>query len=158
MDDTAFMRAALSEALAAADEGEIPVGAVVVKDGQIIGSGHNRRLRDASPFAHAEMAAMAQAAQKLKRWRFDECVLYVTLEPCAMCAGAIVQCRVGRLVYGAPDPKAGAAGSLYDIPGDSRICHRCEVRRGVLEQQCAKLLGDFFLAKRKARSNRPDST
>jgi len=153
MDDIAFMRAALDEARAAVCEGEIPVGAVVVKDGLIIGSGHNRRLADGSPFAHAEMAAMERAAQKLKRWRFDECALYVTLEPCAMCAGAIVQCRVGRLVYGAPDPRAGAVGSLYDIPGDSRICHRCEVRRGVLEQQCAKLLGDFFISRRKARSN-----
>ena len=147
-DDVFFMNMALELAKEAAAAGEIPVGALLAKDGEVVGRGRNRRATDGSPFAHAEVAAMEEASKRLGSWRFDGCTLYVTLEPCVMCAGAAVQCRVKRLVYGASDPKAGAAGSLYDIPNDPRMYHRCEVARGVLKNECAKLLGDFFRAKR----------
>ena len=147
-DDIFFMNIALKLACEAAEFGEIPVGAVLVKDGQAVGRGRNRRAEAGSPFAHAEMSALAEAAEKLGSWRLDGCTLYVTLEPCAMCAGALVQCRVKRLVYGARDAKAGAAGSLYNIPDDPRMYHRCKVEGGVLQNECAKLLSDFFRAKR----------
>ena len=147
-DDIFFMTMALELAREAAAAGEIPIGAMLVKDGQTVGRGRNGRAESSSPLAHAEIAALEDGAKRLGTWRFDGCTLYVTLEPCAMCAGAIVQCRVARLVYGANDPKAGAAGSLYNIPNDPRMYHRCEVVAGVLKDECAKLLGDFFRAKR----------
>ena len=149
MTDEIFMKEALKEAEHSMSVGDIPIGAVVVKDGAVIGRGYNRRAVSGSPFDHAEMAALREASENLKSWRFDNCTLYVTLEPCAMCAGAIVQCRVSRLVYGARDAKAGAAGSLYDIPNDPRMYHRCSVTSGVLRGECAKLLYDFFAKKRR---------
>ena len=156
MNET-FLQRAIDRAREAESRGEVPIGALIVSaEGDVLAEASNETIERCDPTAHAEILAIRAAGQKIGNYRLTGTTVYSTIEPCAMCAGAIVQCRVARLVYGAPDPKAGAAGSLYDIPGDSRICHRCEVRRGVLEQQCAKLLGDFFLAKRKhkARPNR----
>jgi len=148
MDDFFYMKEALKEAKEALSIGEIPIGAVIVKNSEIIGRGHNRRSIDLSPFDHAEMTAMKDAAQKLNNWRFDGAAIYVTLEPCVMCAGAIVQCRVSRIVYGAKDPKAGAAGSLYNIPNDPRMYHQCKITSGVMKQECAEILQNFFEKKR----------
>ena len=149
MDDRFFMRLALNEAQAAADEGEIPVGAVLVCGDRVVGAGRNRRVLGTSPLAHAEMEALATAARELGTWRFDDCTLYVTLEPCPMCAGALVQTRIRRLVYGARDPRAGAAGSLYDIPRDPRLAHKCKVKSDLLAADCEKILREFFIKKRK---------
>jgi len=147
--DYRFMREAMIEAERAYDEGEIPVGAIVTRGGEIVGRGRNGRKIGRMPFAHAEICALSEAGENLNTWRFDGCELYVTLEPCPMCAGAIVQTRVSRVVYGARDPKAGAAGTLYDILRDPRMPHRCEVVRGIMEAEAAALLRKFFLAKRK---------
>ena len=147
--DYRFMREAMAEAERAYEEGEIPVGAVVTRGGEIVGRGRNGRKSGNMPFAHAEINALSEAGKNLQTWRFDGCELYVTLEPCPMCAGAIVQTRVSRVVYGASDPRAGAAGSLYDILRDPRMPHRCEVVRGVMEAEAAALLRKFFSAKRK---------
>ena len=147
--DYLFMREAMIEAERAYAEGEIPVGAVVIRGGEIIGRGRNGRRSFNLPFAHAEMCALSEAGENIRAWRFDGCELYVTLEPCPMCAGAIVQTRVSRVVYGAPDPKAGAAGTLYDILRDPRMPHCCEVTRGVMEAEAAELLRKFFSARRK---------
>ena len=145
----ALMRLALAEAAAAPEHGDVPVGALVVDAaGQVIGRGHNRREVDADPTAHAEMGAMRAAAAALGRWRLDDCILVVTLEPCAMCAGALLQARVGRLVYGAPDPKAGAAGSVVDLVGERRLPHKVEVTGGVMAGEAAALLREFFRARR----------
>ena len=147
--DSRFLEAALGEARAAASEGEVPVGAVVVLNGRIVGRGHNRVETTQDPTAHAEILAIGAAAQTLKSWRLDQTTLYVTLEPCHMCAGAIVLARIARLVYGARDPKAGACGSLAMVPQDLRLNHRAEVVPGVLETECAALLEMFFRSKRK---------
>ncbi len=148
MSDESFMKAALREAAKAAAEGEVPVGAVVVHAGKIIGRAHNQRecLRD--PTAHAEMIALTQAAEALGRWRLDGATLYVTLEPCLMCAGALVCGRVDRVVFGAADPKAGACGSLYQVGLDSRLNHRFDVEGGLLEEECGTILREFFKGKR----------
>ena len=142
------MREAMIEAERAYEDGEIPVGAIVTHNGEIIGRGRNGRRSGNMPFAHAEICALSEAGINLRTWRFDGCELYVTLEPCPMCAGAIVQTRVSRVVYGARDPKAGAAGTLYDILRDPRMPHRCEVTRGVMEMEAAALLRKFFSARR----------
>ena len=149
MDDSFYMKEALAEAELAAAEGEIPVGAVVVSGEEIIGRGRNCRQLDHSPFAHAEIAAMTDAARRLNSWRFDGCTIFVTLEPCVMCAGALVQCRMGRIVFGAKDPKAGGCRSLYEIPNDPRMYHRCRVEGVVLADECAELLHRFFREKRR---------
>lgn len=146
--DEAFMREALEEARQATAVGEVPVGAVVVRAGQVIARAHNRRELDGDPTAHAEVLAMRDAAVALGAWRLQDCTLYVTLEPCFMCAGAIVNGRVERLVFGATDPKAGAVGSLYDVPRDERLNHRPEVNGGVLADACGQLLRDFFRERR----------
>lgn len=146
--DERFMRAAIREAIAAGDAGEVPVGAVVVKDGRIIGRGYNQRETLNDPTAHAEMIALTAAAAAVESWRLDHCSLYVTLEPCAMCAGAVVLARIKRLVYGASDPKAGACESLYSIPTDDRLNHRVEMDDGVLADECAALLQLFFAEQR----------
>ena len=148
-EDLAYMQAALAEAERAAAEGEVPVGAVVVCRDQIIAAAHNQRETLHDPTAHAEMIAITQAAESLGAWRLEGCTLYVTLEPCPMCAGAIVQARVPRVVYGATDPKAGAVDSLYSLLGDQRLNHRCEVLRGVLAEPCGAILTDFFRARRR---------
>ncbi len=142
--DIAFMARALERAAEAAALGEVPVGAVAVKDGQVIGEAHNRREVDRDPFAHAEMLAMAQAAKALGAWRLSGVTLYVTLEPCAMCAGAMVQARVGRLVFGARDPKGGAVVSLHNLVQDERHNHRVAVTEGVLADECGAVLKAFF--------------
>jgi len=149
--DEQYMARALEVAAAAARRGDVPVGALVVSEGRIIGVGHNRREIDGDPTGHAEIVALRDACRSVDRWRVDGATLYVTLEPCPMCAGAIVNARVARLVYGALDPKAGAVASLYEICTDPRLNHRLEVRSGVLADECAALLRDFFRAARARR-------
>lgn len=152
--DERFLEAALAEARAAEDEGEVPIGAVVVHRGRVIGRGRNRVEATQDPTAHAEIIAIGAASQTLKSWRLDEATLYVTLEPCHMCAGAIVLARVSRLVYGARDPKAGACGSLAMVPQDLRLNHRVEVVPGVLADECGALLSEFFRKRRPTANNR----
>lgn len=142
--DEKFMREALAEARAAAAVGEVPIGAVVVRAGEIVARAHNRRELDQDPSAHAEFAALCAAAQTLGRWRLSDCTVYVTLEPCCMCAGLMVNARVGRCVYGAADAKAGALGSLYDLNADSRLNHRFNVTAGVLADECREVLSSYF--------------
>lgn len=142
--DEKFMREALAEARAAAALGEVPIGAVVVRAGEIVARTHNRRELDQDPSAHAEFAALCAAAQSLGRWRLFDCTVYVTLEPCCMCAGLMVNARVGRCVYGAADAKAGALGSLYDLNADSRLNHRFNVTAGVLADECRAVLSGYF--------------
>jgi tRNA(adenine34) deaminase len=139
-----FMGIALEQAQAAAAAGEVPIGAVVVCGGEVVSVGANRREVDADPTAHAEMIAVREAARVLGRWRLDGCTVYVTLEPCPMCAGALHAARVDRCVYGAVDPKAGALGTLYDIASDERLNHRYEVVAGVRAEESADLLRGFF--------------
>lgn len=151
-DDEAFMREALALARQAGSLGEVPVGAVAVKDGAIVGRGFNRREVDQDPFAHAEFSAMRQAARAVGAWRLTGVTVYVTLEPCTMCAGALVLARVSRLVFGAVDPKAGAVGSLYDLAREPRLNHRVEVTGGVLADECGAALKAFFAALRANKS------
>jgi tRNA(adenine34) deaminase len=144
-----FMRMALAEAAAAMAEDEVPVGAVIVRDERVIAAAHNQREQLRDPTAHAEMIAITQAAEALQSWRLENCILYVTLEPCSMCAGAIVLARLPMVVYGAVDPKAGACDSLYHITNDPRLNHRAQVVSGVLADRCGAILSAFFAAKRK---------
>lgn len=148
--DEKFMREALVEARAAAAVGEVPIGAVVVRAGEIVARAHNRRELDQDPSAHAEFAALCAAARALGRWRLSDCTVYVTLEPCCMCAGLMVNAHVGRCVYGATDAKAGALGSLYDLNADSRLNHRFNVTAGVLADECREVLSDYFSGLRGA--------
>lgn len=142
--DRAFMQAALEEGRKAYAIGEIPIGSVIVYEGRVVGRGHNLRERDNDPVAHAEIVAIREAAETLGSWRLTGCTLYVTIEPCPMCAGALVMARVDRLVYGAADPKAGAVDSLYDLVRDPRLNHRVDVTAGVLREDCADLMQAFF--------------
>ena len=152
LDDViAAMRLALDEARRAPAHDDVPVGAVVLLGDRVIASRHNEREQRADPTAHAELLALRDAASVLGRWRLDDCTLVVTLEPCVMCAGAVVNGRVGHLVYGATDPKAGAVGSLYDVPADPRLNHRPPVTAGVLADECGELLREFFAARRRPR-------
>jgi tRNA(adenine34) deaminase len=146
--DETFMRAAIAEAARALGHDDVPVGAVIVHEGEVIGAGHNERELREDPTAHAETIAIRQAAEALGSWRLLGTTLYVTLEPCAMCAGAIVLGRIPRVVYGATDPKAGAAGSVLDILAEPRLNHRPEVTGGVLAAECAELLFAFFRTRR----------
>jgi tRNA(adenine34) deaminase len=146
--DEYFMRLALREASRALEHEDIPVGAVVVVAGEVLGAGHNERELRADPTAHAELIALRDAARSLGSWRVLESVLYVTLEPCAMCAGAVVLARVPRVVFGTTDPKAGAAGSVLDVLAEPRLNHRPEVQSGLLAQECADLLRSFFASRR----------
>jgi tRNA(adenine34) deaminase len=148
--DAPFMRAALALAEEASRRGEVPVGAVVVTDGTIIGRGYNRPIGASDPTAHAEIAALRDAAAARANYRLSGCDLYVTLEPCAMCAGAIVQARIRRLVFGAPDPKTGACGSVIDLFAENRLNHHTTVTGGVLAEECSALLKQFFAARRDA--------
>jgi len=149
--DYDFMGLALEEARAAAAEGEAPIGAIVVCDGAVVSRARNRRECDADPTAHAELVAVREAARRLGRWRLSDCAVYVTLGPCPMCAGALVSARIGRLVYGAADPKAGAVGSLLDLSADARLNHRYPVTWGVRAEECGSLLKEFFRGIRDAR-------
>jgi tRNA(adenine34) deaminase len=146
--DEHFMRLALREAERAADHHDVPIGAVVVRHGEVLGAAGNERELRGDPTAHAEVLAIRQASQTIGGWRIPDSVLYVTLEPCPMCAGAIVLARVPRIVYGAPDPKAGAAGSVIDILGEPRLNHRPQVDGGLLADEAAALLDAFFSARR----------
>ena len=151
------MRLALELAAEASERGDVPVGALVVRDGRILGVGFNTREQDHDPTGHAEVVAMRQACRQARRWRLDGASLYVTLEPCPMCAGTLVNTRVARLVYGAHDPKAGAVRSLYQLCEDPRLNHRLEVIGGVMASECAALLKGFFRAARqRARQARAD--
>ena len=149
--DETYMQLALEEAQLAADEGEVPIGAVVVCDGDVVARAHNRRETDHDPSAHAEFSAMLQAAQVLGRWRLTGCTVYVTLEPCLMCAGLMVNARIDRCVYGAADPKGGALGTLYVVSHDPRLNHAFEVTSGVCADECSEQLRAFFRARRAAR-------
>jgi tRNA(adenine34) deaminase len=143
-----WMQLAIVEAEAAAAHDDVPIGAVLVRGDEVVARGHNRREVDTDPTAHAELLALRDGARALGTWRLDGCTLYVTLEPCTMCAGALVLARLDRVVFGADDPKAGAVGALYDIPRDPRLNHRVEVVRGVEAERCGRLLKDFFAARR----------
>ena len=161
MNDEDYMLMALEEARAAAEAGEVPIGAVVVyapvdpgtrrplAEPRVIARGHNCRESEKDPSGHAEFCAMLRAARELDAWRLTGCTVYVTVEPCIMCAGLMHQARVDRCVWGAPDPKAGALGSLYDINADERLNHNFEVRGGVLQEECSSLMSDFFRSRRK---------
>ncbi|WCN37825.1 tRNA adenosine(34) deaminase TadA [Aneurinibacillus uraniidurans] len=151
MNDEYYMGLAIAEAQKAAERGEVPIGAVIVRNGEIVGSGYNLRETGKNPLAHAEIMAIQEASEVMKGWRLIETTLYVTLEPCPMCAGAIVQARIPRVVYGAMDPKAGCAGSLMNLLQEERFNHQVELVHGVREEECADLLRDFFRALRQKR-------
>jgi tRNA(adenine34) deaminase len=146
--DEYFMRLALREATRALEHDDVPIGAVIVREGEVIGTGHNEREVRSDPTAHAEMIALREAARSLGSWRVLDAVMYVTLEPCAMCAGAIVLARIPRIIFGAGDPKAGAAGSVIDVLGEPQLNHRPQVERGLLADECAELLQTFFASRR----------
>ena len=147
--DLLFMKEALKLAKKAEEQGEVPVGAVLVHDQQIMASAFNQKEQLQTATAHAEILAINKASSKLKRWRLNDCTLYVTLEPCPMCAGALVAARLKRLVYACKDPKAGAVHSLYEITEDPRLNHRVQIHSGLLQEECSKLLTNFFREKRK---------
>ncbi|HEY7743729.1 MAG TPA: tRNA adenosine(34) deaminase TadA [Burkholderiales bacterium] len=149
MSDEAFMREALALARQAGESGEVPVGAVLVKDGAVVGRGYNRPVSGRDPTAHAEVVALREAAAHIGNYRLGECELYVTLEPCAMCAGAIMHARVKRVVFGAPDPKSGACGSVVNLFAEDRLNHHAAVVGGVLSNESARLLQEFFAARRE---------
>ncbi len=151
-DDERYMRAAVDAAKVAEENGDVPIGAVIVRDGVIIGRAYNQREQLQDPTAHAEIIALTQAAAALENWHLNGCTMYVTLEPCPMCAGALVLSRMDRLVYGCNDPKAGACGSLYNIVRDGRLNHRLEVTAGVLQQECKAQLQDFFQRRRDEKA------
>lgn len=146
--DEDFMRMALDLARDAAREGEVPVGAVVVRDGEIVGRGFNQPIASRDPTAHAEVRALRDAAERLQNYRLPGCTLYVTLEPCAMCVGAILHARIGRVIYGASDPKTGACGSVIDLPGEARLNHHAAFAGGLLGDECGELLKIFFAERR----------
>lgn len=154
--DLHFMQLAIQQAACAPIAGEVPIAAVLVHDGHILASAHNLRETLQDPTAHAEMIVIRHAAEQLRTWRLTETTLYVTLEPCPMCAGAIVQSRIPRLIFGAWDPKAGACGSIFDIPTERRLNHRVDVTGGILEQESQALLQDFFRAKRDTGKENPE--
>ena len=148
MIDLDAMQAALAEALTAASAGEVPIGAIVVREGMVIAGGQNRVMRDCDPTAHAEIVAMRAAAQALGNYRLNGCTLYVTLEPCAMCAGAMIHARLDRLVFAAADPKAGAAGSVISVVNHPRLNHQMQVEQGILADESSELLKGFFRERR----------
>jgi len=150
LDDLQFLSAAIAEARAAERDGEVPVGAVVVRGGEIIARSNNRVLRDSDPTAHAEIVAMRAAGVVLANYRLEGCTLYSTLEPCAMCAGAILHARIARLVYAASDPKAGACGSVLSVMNHPQLNHKVEVVSGLMAEECGAMLTSFFRAKRQA--------
>lgn len=151
MSDEKFMQVAINEAIKAKEIDEVPIGAVIVLNGEIIAKGYNLRETSQQTLSHAELTVIEAANKKVGSWRLEDCTLYVTLEPCPMCAGAIVQSRMKRVVYGAPDPKAGCAGTLFNLLDEPRFNHQVEVTSGVLQEECANLLIDFFKALRKRK-------
>jgi tRNA(Arg) A34 adenosine deaminase TadA len=153
MTDLDHLRAAIAQAHAAEASGEVPVGAVVVREGKIIGRGQNRVLRDNDPTAHAEIVALREAGLALNNYRLNHCTLYATLEPCAMCAGAILHARIARLVYAAPDPKAGACGSVLSVMNHPQLNHKVEITSGLLAEECGTLLTNFFRKRRQQKSS-----
>jgi tRNA(Arg) A34 adenosine deaminase TadA len=156
--DDSYMKLAIEQARIAEDNGDVPIGAVIVFENRIIGKAYNQREQLKDPTAHAEIIALTQAAAFLESWRLHGCTIYVTLEPCPMCAGALVLARMDRLVYGCDDPKTGACGSLYDIVRDQRLNHRLEVTSGVLAGECSQLLQDFFAKKRLEKISLKDDS
>jgi tRNA(adenine34) deaminase len=148
LDDSSWMELALEQARAAAEAGEVPVGALVIRGGEIVGYGQNRNLRDHDPTAHAEIIALRQAAARVGNHRLSDCTMFATIEPCAMCAGALIHARVARLVYGASDPKAGAAGSALEVVNHPSLNHRMEITSGVLAERCSEILTSFFQSRR----------
>jgi len=148
-EDAAWMEQALEQARVAAAAGEVPVGALVIKDGQVLGRGHNRNLQEHDPTAHAEIIALRQAAAQSGNHRLAGCTMFSTIEPCSMCAGALVHARIARLVYGASDPKAGAAGSVLQVLNHPRLNHKMEITAGVLSDQCSQILQEFFRDRRE---------
>jgi len=156
MNDIEFMQIALSLAAEAAAKGEVPVGAIVVKDGIVIGRGSNAPISQHDPSAHAEIQAMREAAKTLGNYRLVDCTLYVTLEPCAMCAGAIQHARIAHLVYGASDPKTGACGSVIDLMAENRLNHHTAVSGGLLAEECGAMLSRFFAGRRKNKRLEPE--
>jgi tRNA(adenine34) deaminase len=152
-EDERYMQAAIEQARVAEENGDVPIGAVIVYQGRVIGKGYNQREQLQDPTAHAEIIALTAAAAEVGSWRLEGCTIYVTLEPCCMCAGALVLARVDRLVYGCDDPKAGAIRSLYNIVQDERLNHRLEVSGGVLAEECGKLLSEFFERRREESKN-----
>jgi tRNA(adenine34) deaminase len=153
MLDKQFMKVAVDQAHIALENGDVPVGAVIIHQNQIIAKGCNQRHKLNDPTAHAEIIALTAAAEYIGNWRLHGCTIYVTLEPCCMCAGALVLARIDRLVFGCDDPKAGACGSLYNIVRDKRLNHGLEICKGVLAEDCSKLLQDFFRKKRNSTDN-----
>jgi tRNA(adenine34) deaminase len=151
--DEQFMKAAIGQAQIALENGDVPIGAIIVYQNQIIAKGYNQRYKLNDPTAHAEIIALTAAAEYIGNWRLHGCTIYVTLEPCPMCAGALVLARIDRLVYGCDDPKAGACGSLYNIVQDKRLNHRLEISKGILAENCSKILQDFFKKKRNSTDN-----
>lgn len=149
--DTKYMRAAFREAEKAYALGEVPIGCVIVHDGKVIARGYNRRNTDKSTLSHAELIAIRKASRRIGDWRLEECVLYVTLEPCQMCAGAIVQSRMKKVVIGAKNPKAGCAGSVINLLQMARFNHQAEILNGILEEECASMLSGFFLRLREKK-------
>lgn len=152
LDHNKFMEQAILEAKKAEHLDEVPIGAVIVKDGQIIARAHNLRETLRNPIAHAEILALQQASQVVKGWRLEGCKLYVTLEPCQMCAGSLIQARIDEVVYGSSDPKAGCAGTLLNLLNDNRFNHQVKITSGILEEECSKLLKDFFIKLRAKNS------
>lgn len=146
-----YMTIALEEAKSAAAEDEVPVGAVIVKDGEVIARAHNRKEASGCAVRHAEIEAIESAAAKLGNWWLEDCEVYVTLEPCAMCTGALINSRIGKLYFGAEDPKAGCCGSLYNLPTDVRFNHRFPVEGGIMRSECAAVLSEYFKGKRLKR-------
>lgn len=150
-EDEKYMRMAIEEAIKAEDIGEVPIGAIIVHESNVIASGYNVRESKQRTLSHAELIAIDEANEKIGSWRLEDCTLYVTLEPCPMCAGAIVQSRIKRVVYGASDQKAGCAGTLMNLLNDKRFNHQVEVTKGVLEKECSELLTNFFRKLRESK-------
>jgi len=158
MTDELYLRTAIAEAQAAEAAGEVPVGAIIVHKDQVVGRGQNRVLRDSDPTAHAEIVALRHAGRHLANYRLENCTLYATLEPCAMCAGAILHARIARLVYAAPDPKAGACGSVLAVMNHPQLNHKLEVVSGLLAEECGALLTNFFIKRRTKNLLNPHPT
>ena len=156
--DRKFMKAAIKEAKKAAEKGEVPIGCVIVRDGEVIAKGYNRRNTDHQTISHAEMRAIKKASKRLSDWRLEGCTMYVTLEPCQMCSGALVQSRIDRVVIGCDNPKAGCAGSVLNVLQEPAFNHKVEITRGVRQEECSKILKEFFEAMRRKKAKGAEAT